>query len=95
MVDQRPNLPAALQKAADLLPKVTASHVFSFGYEGVEPENYFQKWSPSPLLRTGLDVRLGRAALAQVVFCISGALPILPLFFRFVVLVTIHLYDSL
>jgi hypothetical protein len=35
------------------------------------------------VLRTGLDECLGSAALAQVV-CISGVLPILPLF-RFVV----------
>jgi hypothetical protein len=51
--------------------------------------------SPSPLLRTGLDACLGGAALAQAAFCASGVLPILPLFFGFVVLVTIHLYDPL
>ena len=46
--DQQPNLPAALQKAAALPPKVTASHVFFFGYEGPEPEVCFQQWYPSP-----------------------------------------------
>jgi hypothetical protein len=50
---------------------------------------------PPPLLRTGLDACLGGAALAQAAFCASGVLPILPLFFGFVVLVTIHLYDPL
>ena len=50
---------------------------------------------PRPLLRTGLDACLGGAALARAAFWASGVLPILPLFFRFVVLVTIHLYDPL
>jgi hypothetical protein len=84
--NQRPNLPTALQKAADLLPKVTASHVFSFGYEGALPEMvsiFFVTNSPG--------ARLGSAALAQVVFRISRALSTFLLFFRFVVLVAIHL----
>jgi hypothetical protein len=38
------------------------------------------------LSRRGLDACLGGAALALVVFRTSGVLPILPLFFRFVVL---------
>ena len=46
--DQQPNLPTALQKAADLPPKVTDSHVFFFGFEGLQPEVCFQQWFPSP-----------------------------------------------
>ena len=45
--DQQPSLPAALQKAADLPPKVTDTHVFFFGYEGPHPEVCFQQWYPS------------------------------------------------
>jgi hypothetical protein len=42
--DRQPKLPAALLKAAKLPPKVTDSHVFFFGYEGLEPEVCFQQW---------------------------------------------------
>ena len=46
--DNLPDLPATLQYAQALPPKVTDTHVLFFGFEGPEPECCLQQWHPSP-----------------------------------------------
>lgn len=44
-------------RAAKLLPKVTSTHVFFFGYEGPEPESCFQQWFHSPFTESSTTTR--------------------------------------
>jgi ribA/ribD-fused uncharacterized protein len=45
--DALPDLPAALQYAQDLPPKITDAYVLFFGFAGPEPECCLQQWYPS------------------------------------------------
>jgi len=40
------NFPPQLLAAAKLAPKVTATHIYFFGYEGTDPHICFQQWFP-------------------------------------------------
>jgi hypothetical protein len=96
----------AIPSFTALIPLATTSYLLAHSFNGSPPTSYKSssrqiqsslcfilclkscRW----LLRIGLDASWQRA---QVAFCTSGVLPILPLFFRFVVRVIIHLYDPL
>lgn len=55
--DNLSSLPASLQYAQDLPPKVTERYVFFFGFDGPEPECALQQWYPSPF--TEKDAQTG------------------------------------
>ena len=48
--DNLPSLPASLQHAQDLPPKITPQYVLFFGYDGPEPECCLQQWYSSPFI---------------------------------------------